>query len=102
EALEDPRLRSLLGPLRSSTGTRSYPIEINLWIAGDILVTRWSFAASSRPLVESVCRAFLDEVRTVVQHCLDPNAGSVTPSDFPMANLDQSELDRISKLLGGG
>ncbi|MES1244341.1 MAG: amino acid adenylation domain-containing protein [Acidobacteriota bacterium] len=42
-----------------------------------------------------LARAFLAEVETLVAHCLSPEAGGYSPSDFPLARADQAALDRL-------
>ena len=42
-----------------------------------------------------LARAFLAEVETLVAHCLSPEAGGHSPSDFPLARVDQATLDRL-------
>ncbi|HEX3554405.1 MAG TPA: amino acid adenylation domain-containing protein [Thermoanaerobaculia bacterium] len=49
--------------------------------------------------VERLASGFVAEVAALVEHCLSPAAGGFTPSDFPLARLDQGALDR---LLGTG
>ncbi|MFE4519942.1 amino acid adenylation domain-containing protein, partial [Kitasatospora sp. NPDC056783] len=44
-----------------------------------------------RELAEAVTAA----LRAVVAHCARPGAGGRTPSDFPLAGLDQAALDRL-------
>ena len=31
----------------------------------------------------------------MIEHCLSPEAGGYTPSDFPLARWNQAELDRV-------
>ncbi|HYQ49853.1 MAG TPA: amino acid adenylation domain-containing protein, partial [Pseudomonas sp.] len=38
---------------------------------------------------------FEDELQALVAHCLAPGAGAATPSDFPLAGLDQAQLDAL-------
>ncbi|BBH46995.1 hypothetical protein KU43P_34720 [Pseudomonas sp. KU43P] len=38
---------------------------------------------------------FEDELQALVAHCLAPGAGGATPSDFPLAGLDQAQLDAL-------
>ncbi|MFK3775625.1 amino acid adenylation domain-containing protein [Pseudomonas sp. NPDC089406] len=38
---------------------------------------------------------FEGELQALVGHCLAPGAGGATPSDFPLANLDQAQLDAL-------
>jgi amino acid adenylation domain-containing protein/non-ribosomal peptide synthase protein (TIGR01720 family) len=44
---------------------------------------------------ERLARGFLAEVETLVAHCLSPEAGGFSPSDFPLARVDQPTLDRL-------
>lgn len=93
----------LAGPARSALGTRPYPLELNAWVASDSLQLRWSYSTErySTEHVAVLGGLFLDELRGLLEHCQDPEAGGATPSDFPLAGIDQAELDRIAKLLGG-
>jgi non-ribosomal peptide synthase protein (TIGR01720 family) len=36
----------------------------------------------------------MEALRAVIAHCTTPEAGGFTPSDFPLAQLDQEELDQ--------
>src|ERR1700730_17409507 len=38
---------------------------------------------------------FLNALRELIAHCQLPDAGGRTPSDFPLARLDQASLDRL-------
>ena len=44
--------------------------------------------------MRGVAEAFLAALRELIEHCCAPEAGGVTPSDFPLAALDQATLDR--------
>ncbi|MFF8597266.1 amino acid adenylation domain-containing protein, partial [Streptomyces sp. NPDC015220] len=46
--------------------------------------------------VRRLADAFLAALREVVEHCLLPGNGGATPSDFPLAGLDQAAVDRIA------
>ncbi|NEA45807.1 condensation domain-containing protein, partial [Streptomyces sp. SID10815] len=45
--------------------------------------------------VTRLAEAMLDAVEDIVAHCARPGAGGRTPSDFPLARLDQTAVDRI-------
>ncbi|MFB6596637.1 amino acid adenylation domain-containing protein [Streptomyces diastaticus] len=47
--------------------------------------------ATVRTLAEETAAA----LREIVRHSADPSAGRATPSDFPLAGLDQAALDRV-------
>jgi amino acid adenylation domain-containing protein/non-ribosomal peptide synthase protein (TIGR01720 family) len=75
--------------------------QIDLLVLEDRLRVHWTYDPG-RHLPETVDRlayGFLAEIETLIAHCLSPEAGGFTPSDFPLARLDQAALDR---LLGNG
>ena len=37
----------------------------------------------------------IQALREITRHCAQPGAGGRTPSDFPLARLDQPTVDRI-------
>src|SRR5581483_5660207 len=38
----------------------------------------------------------LQALRQIIDHCADPLAGGCTPSDFPLAQLHQADVDRLA------
>ncbi len=60
----------------------------------------WHFSSlhDDRETVEELANDYLDRLRRLVSYCMADGSGGLTPSDFPAAGLDQSELDRF---LGG-
>ncbi|HLL48211.1 MAG TPA: condensation domain-containing protein, partial [Longimicrobiaceae bacterium] len=52
-----------------------------------------------RETVERLAQWYAEELRALVAHCRTEDAGGYTPSDFPLAGLDQAALDA---LLGSG
>ena len=61
----------------------------------------WTYSSNlhDETTVTALAAAFTENVRALVRHCTEPAAGGRTPSDFPLAGLDQGEVDRI---VGGG
>ncbi|MGH3673693.1 MAG: condensation domain-containing protein, partial [Pseudonocardiaceae bacterium] len=49
------------------------------------------YEATMRRLAEGMIQA----LREIVEHCAQPGAGGRTPSDFPLAQLDQAAVDRL-------
>lgn len=45
--------------------------------------------------VLTLARELLDALQEIILHCSEPGAGGRTPSDFPLAELDQSTVDMI-------
>ncbi|XXY54893.1 amino acid adenylation domain-containing protein [Sorangium sp. So ce269] len=80
---------------------RGYELELDAAIVGGRLRVTWSYSgARYRPeTIARLCEDFTARLRALVAHCLAPDSGGYTPSDFPLARLDQARLDR---LLGAG
>ncbi|MEV7080379.1 non-ribosomal peptide synthase/polyketide synthase [Streptomyces sp. NPDC093516] len=57
----------------------------------------WSYSrAVHRPeTVARLAEETAGELRRIVRHCAEPGAGGRTPSDFPLAALDQAAVDRL-------
>ncbi|WP_267938918.1 non-ribosomal peptide synthetase [Saccharothrix sp. S26] len=49
-----------------------------------------------RDTVAHLADAFADALRGITAHCAEPGAGGRTPSDFPLADLTQAEVDLIT------
>ncbi|MCP4660259.1 MAG: amino acid adenylation domain-containing protein, partial [bacterium] len=86
------------GPIRSLRGLRPRVLEINCGISGGELRMRWTYSRHlhRRATIERLAGDFLNQLEGLIAHCLAPGAGGTTPSDFPLAGLDQKTLDRIT------
>ncbi|MFP5287041.1 MAG: amino acid adenylation domain-containing protein, partial [Thermoanaerobaculia bacterium] len=49
----------------------------------------------ARATLERLAEWFREALEEVVEHCLSAEAGGFTPSDFPLARLDQETIDRL-------
>jgi amino acid adenylation domain-containing protein/non-ribosomal peptide synthase protein (TIGR01720 family) len=65
--------------------------------AGELSLT-WSYSeqVNDRETVAELAEAMLAGLRGIVAHCAAPGAGGRTPSDFPLARLDQAGVDAIA------
>ncbi|MEA2563438.1 MAG: hypothetical protein QOH06_4942 [Acidobacteriota bacterium] len=72
---------------------------VDLLVLEDRLRVTWTYDPGRHlpATVERLARGFLEELGTLVEHCLSPEAGGYTPSDFPLAGLDQAALDRLDQ-----
>ena len=61
------------------------------------LQLRWTYSTNlhSRESVVSLAERYLSFLRMLVAHCLQPGVGGFTPSDFPLARLDQPTLEGL-------
>jgi non-ribosomal peptide synthase protein (TIGR01720 family) len=87
------------GPERSPAGGRSHLLEINGGISGGVLRLEWTYSENvhRQRSIEAVAADFIDRLQKLIEHCLSPEAGAYTPSDFPLAGLTAKNLDRVLK-----
>ncbi|ASS75346.1 hypothetical protein CIG75_10315 [Tumebacillus algifaecis] len=90
------------GSAHSKRMKRDHLLDITALIAGDQLRLNMIYSTHlhNAETIEQVAAAFLDELRTLIAHCLTPEAGGYTPSDFPEARVLQVELDQFMNRLG--
>jgi non-ribosomal peptide synthase protein (TIGR01720 family) len=62
----------------------------------------WTYDTDThwRETIERVAEDFISALRKIIAHCQSPEAGGYTPSDFPDADLSQSELDDLIAYVG--
>ncbi|MFI0976471.1 amino acid adenylation domain-containing protein [Streptomyces sp. NPDC021093] len=56
----------------------------------------YSTALHDGPTVRRLADGLTAALGELVRHCLDPESGGATPSDFPLARLDQRAVDRLA------
>jgi amino acid adenylation domain-containing protein/non-ribosomal peptide synthase protein (TIGR01720 family) len=85
------------GPDLAPSERQAYPLDVTGVVSAGELVLTWLYSDqvctedTVRGLAEQMLRALLE----IVGHCGWPSAGGRTPSDFPLANLDQATVDRL-------
>ncbi|OIK28411.1 non-ribosomal peptide synthetase [Streptomyces malaysiense] len=79
------------------TADRPYLLDVLGRVTGDRLEFTWSYSREvhDRETVARLAAELADELRAIVRHCAEPGAGGRTPSDFPLAPLDQTAVDRL-------
>ncbi|XXY48923.1 amino acid adenylation domain-containing protein [Sorangium sp. So ce269] len=85
------------GPVRSPRGRRTHALEVTALVAGGSLQLSFVYSdALHRPgTIQALADGFLGALRALIAHCRSPGVGGYTPSDFPLARLDQRALDRL-------
>ncbi|RDS90836.1 non-ribosomal peptide synthetase [Pseudomonas fluorescens] len=95
---------ALFHPLDESAGQAHDPdaplpneLSVDSQVYGGELVLRWTFSRERHDpqTIQDLAQAYLAELQALVAHCLEDNAGGLTPSDFPLAHLSQSQLDSL-------
>jgi amino acid adenylation domain-containing protein/non-ribosomal peptide synthase protein (TIGR01720 family) len=91
-----------IGPARSPQGRRSHQLIVNGFIVEDRLQLEWNYSANvhSRSVIEHLAGDFVAALQALIAHCRAVEAGGYTPSDFPLARLDEHALNQLSELLG--
>ncbi|QNE17016.1 amino acid adenylation domain-containing protein [Kribbella qitaiheensis] len=82
----------------SPDAPRPHLLDVVSRVAAGRLEVTWSYSEHRhhRATVERVAEDMCAALREIVAHCARPEAGGRTPSDFPLAKLDQATVDRIA------
>ncbi|WP_017703533.1 non-ribosomal peptide synthetase, partial [Pseudomonas syringae] len=95
---------ALFRPLEESAGAAHDPhaplpneLSIDSQVYGGELLLRWNFSAEryQPAAIEALAQAYLAQLQGLIAHCLSDGSGGLTPSDFPLADLDQAQLDAL-------
>jgi non-ribosomal peptide synthase protein (TIGR01720 family) len=85
----------------SPRGRRRNLLEFNGNVFGGRLhfTCVYSRSIHHRATIEQLVRDFAEELRALITHCVTPDVGEFTPSDFPLAQLDESKLGKLARLI---
>ena len=85
------------GPPCSPQYQPRHALEINASIISGRLLVEWSYAATrfEAKTIEQLGANYLARLQGLIEHCLDPEAGGFTPSDFAGARVGREKLDRL-------
>ncbi|TSD75999.1 non-ribosomal peptide synthetase [Pseudomonas sp. KBS0710] len=95
---------ALFHPLDESAGLAHDPdaplpneLSVDSQVYGGELVLRWTFSRErhNQQTIRELADAYVAELQSLTEHCLNDEAGGLTPSDFPLAHLTQSQLDSL-------
>ena len=99
---------SLFAPALESAGPEVCPAAKRqhlLEITGAIvegrfeLSLRYSRDLHRRETIEALAGGYVESLESLIAHCLSPEAGGRTVSDFPLAGLDARKLSKLSALI---
>ena len=87
------------GETQSGKEMRSHLIGINGSVTGGRLHLAWDYSEDvhERETIERVAERTIENLREVVAGSRSTNKKPYTPSDFPLATLDQQRLDRLMR-----
>jgi amino acid adenylation domain-containing protein/non-ribosomal peptide synthase protein (TIGR01720 family) len=88
------------GPLTGGldrSADRPHLLDVLGQVSAGRLEFTWSYSRElhHRETVARLAEETARELRAIVRHCAEPGAGGRTPSDFPLAPLDQAAVDRL-------
>jgi amino acid adenylation domain-containing protein/non-ribosomal peptide synthase protein (TIGR01720 family) len=86
-----------VGPWHSPKQKRRHLLEINSLVMNDRMEFEFTYSPSLHDgnKIQEFADGFLNALKEVIAHCQLPAAGGRTPSDFPLARIDQASLDRL-------
>ena len=89
------------GPMQALDGNRSHLLDVSGIVNdGRLSVTfRYSESLHKEETVERLCRRYEDALLSIIEHCRSEEAGGRTPSDFPLARIEQDALDQLGQLI---
>ncbi|WP_392890556.1 amino acid adenylation domain-containing protein [Pseudomonas migulae] len=66
-------------------------------VYGGQLSLQWGFSRDmfADSTVQKLADAYTEELSALIEHCCATPAGEATPSDFPLARIDQAQLDAL-------
>jgi amino acid adenylation domain-containing protein/non-ribosomal peptide synthase protein (TIGR01720 family) len=96
DALFHP-LDEAIGAAHDANAPLPNELSVDSQVYGGELVLRWTFSAErfDAQTINDLADAYLGELQSLIEHCLRDDAGGLTPSDFPLAQLNQTQLDAL-------
>jgi amino acid adenylation domain-containing protein/non-ribosomal peptide synthase protein (TIGR01720 family) len=86
--------REPAGPGYSTRARRAYLLDVQCSVRGGHLRMRWTYSEGRyrAETIEALAASFLSALEALIAHCLAPEAGGYTPSDFDKADLSQEDI----------
>jgi non-ribosomal peptide synthase protein (TIGR01720 family) len=90
-----------LGRVRGERNERRYLLDVEASVTGGRLRVEWEYneRVHRRETIERLAGAYLVALERLIDHCLSEGAGGFIPSDFPDAELSQTDLDDLIAIL---
>jgi amino acid adenylation domain-containing protein/non-ribosomal peptide synthase protein (TIGR01720 family) len=94
------RARESAGHAMSPKNKRRHLINVVASVSSGKLSVRWFYseARHRRSTIEELSQAFQSALEALIAHCLSPEAGGYTPSDFQKAKLGQDDITLLTTL----
>jgi non-ribosomal peptide synthase protein (TIGR01720 family) len=84
------------GAEREESAQRVHAVEVSGYVMGGELRMGWEYdeARYEREEMELVAGRYRQELEELIAHCVSEEAGGFTPSDFPLAATEESDLEK--------
>jgi amino acid adenylation domain-containing protein/non-ribosomal peptide synthase protein (TIGR01720 family) len=97
----DSMFREIHGGVGGSAGpaaVRPHVLDVVGRVEHGTLEFTWYYSKNRHheATVRRLAHAVLHALREIIEYCATPGAGGRTPSDFPLAGLDQSAVDQLA------
>ncbi|WP_373545576.1 amino acid adenylation domain-containing protein [Chamaesiphon sp.] len=85
------------GQQRSPLQNWEHRLDLNCLVIRGELQIDWTYSSQvhQRETISDLAQSYLQNLTVLIEHCQSEDAGGHTPSDFPKAQLEQSELDEL-------
>ncbi|MHC5733251.1 amino acid adenylation domain-containing protein [Nostoc sp.] len=85
------------GSIHSPKGQRSHLLTVNGLVVEGRLKLEWQYSEHFHwwATVEKLASQYIEALEAIIAHCLSPDAGGYTPSDFPEVEFSQEALDEL-------
>lgn len=85
------------GQERDLNSARRHLIDINAMVKNGQLHLEWHFSENrhTEQWISALADTYMTCLSQLIEHCLLPDTSGATPSDFPLARLQQSQLDSM-------
>jgi non-ribosomal peptide synthase protein (TIGR01720 family) len=90
------------GESRYGDDRRPFKLSVVGSVRGGELVMAWKYSRNLHlhETIKTVAADYIKALAEIIDHCRSVQAGGFTPSDFPMVNLNQQQLDKIISRVG--
>jgi len=80
---------------------RSHRLNVNAYILQAQLQVDWVYSTDhyQADTIQKLAAAYIRALEAIIDHCLSTDAGSFTPSDFPLADLNEDKLSQLANIL---
>jgi non-ribosomal peptide synthase protein (TIGR01720 family) len=89
-----------IGSEQSLKQIQNHLLDINSLVVDGELQINWTYSshAYNSATVENLAENYTQAIRSIIEHCQLEESKGYTPSDFPNAQLNQLELDKLLEL----